>query len=178
MVMDLSTLGSGGSTEQEPYFRLLVCKTCKTIDELPSAEEDPGDVLLDITVERHGDTHFGVLWNVPKVIWMSEKLRPEVVSQIQSGMSAGLDAFGTQFYQTRMQFGEDAMQCYARHNKPKGQCSEYKSSDKALEPKTAKERREAGLPERTGGPKVYLCDFCPVKSYNMKKHNESKGAYK
>ena len=108
MVLDLSTLNDGG-TEQEPHFRLLVCRTCKTIDELPSADQDPSNVLLDITVERHGEDHIGVLYNVPAVVWMSEKMRPQVVEQIQGGGSSGLDVFGTQFYATKMQFADDAM---------------------------------------------------------------------
>ncbi len=101
MVLDLSTLNDGGA-EQEPHFRLLVCRTCKTIDELPSADQDPSNVLLEITVERHGADHIGVLYNVPAVIWMSEKMRPQVIEQIQGGGSSGLDAFGTQFYMGHM----------------------------------------------------------------------------
>jgi hypothetical protein len=169
---------SSNSSEQEPHFRLLVCRTCKTIDELPSADQDPGNVLLEITVERHGEDHIGLIYNVPAVIWMSEQMRPQVIQQIQGGGSSGLDVFGTQFYATRMQFGDDAMACYKQHNSPQGQCPDYKSEKKVLKPKTEKERRDAGLSTAPSGPKVYLCDFCPVKSYNMKKHNEAKGLYK
>ena len=170
--MELTNL----SNEQEPYFRLLVCRTCKTIDELPSAEEDPGDTLLTIMVERHGEDHIGLLYNVPKVVWLSQEMRPQVIQQIQGG-STGLDVFGTQFYATRMQFGEDAMNCYRQHNKPKGQCPDYKSEKKALRPQTQRDRIAAGL-EVSSAPKIYLCDFCPVKSYNMKKFNEQQGLYK
>jgi hypothetical protein len=46
-----------------------------------------------------------------------------------------------------------------------------------LKPDTAKERKEAGMDKESKGPKIYLCDFCPVKSFNMKKHNEQKGMY-
>lgn len=170
--MELTNL----SDEQEPYFRLLVCRTCKTIDELPSADEDPGDTLLSITVERHGEDHIGLLYNVPKVVWLSEEMKPQVIQQIQGG-STGLDVFGTQFYATRMQFGEDAMACYRQHNKPKGQCPDYKSEKKALRPQTQRDRIAAGL-DVASAPKIYLCDFCPVKSFNMKKYNEEKGLYK
>lgn len=161
--------------EQEPHFRLLVCRTCKTIDELPESIEDPGDILLSITVERHGEDHVGLLYNVPKVVWLSDTMRPQVIQQIQGG-STGLDVFGTQFYATRMQFGEDAMQCYKEHNRPQGQCPDYRSEKKALRPKTQRDRISAGL-DIAAAPKIYLCDFCPVKSFNMKKHNQSKGLY-
>ena len=72
------------------------------------------------------------------------------------------------------------MTCYSDHMRPKGQCPDYKSDKKLLKPETNAERKEAGLEkyERTGGPKVYLCDFCPVKSFNMEKHNTKMGLYK
>lgn len=162
--------------EQEPHFRLLVCRTCSTIEELPGADEDIGDTLLNIAVERHSDNHFGVLWNVPKGIWMAPEMKKAVIEQIHDKVGSGLNSFGTQFYETKSQFSQDAMECYSLHLRPKGQCSEYKSEKKRLSSKTEAERRAAGLDVK-GGPKIYLCDFCPVKSFNMKKHNEATGLY-
>jgi len=106
------------------------------------------------------------------------KIQAEIVKQIKGG-SEGLDAFQTNFYATKNQFAEDAMSCYSDHNRPKGQCSDYKSDKKLLKPDTDAERKYAGL-EKAGktGPKVYLCDFCHVKSFNMTKSNEHKGLYK
>lgn len=164
--------------EQEPHFRLLVCRTCSTIEELPGADEDPGDTLLTIAAERHSDTHYGVLWNVPKGIWMAPKMKEAVIEQIHGKIGSGLDSFGTKFYETKSQFSEDAMTCFSLHNRPAGQCYDYKTEKKWLSPKTEQERRAAGLPVEARGPKIYLCDFCPVKSFNMKKHNEATGAYK
>jgi len=160
--------------EQEPYFRLLVCKNCRTIDELPSADEDPGDVLLNITVERHGDMHYGRLWNVPKAIWMTPSLKEDVIKQLSGGEGEGL---GLPFYNTRMQFAEDAMTCYSIHNRPKGQCPDYKSDKKRLSAGTEKMRRAEKL-DAYAGPKVFLCDFCPVKSFNMVKFHDEKGISK
>jgi hypothetical protein len=163
--------------EQEPHFRLLVCRTCSLIEELPGANEDPGDVLLTIAAERHGENHYGVLWNVPKGIWMAPKMKEAVMEQIHEGIGKGLDSFGTKFYETKSQFSEDAMSCFSLHNRPKGQCPDYKSEKKRLTPKTEQARRDAGLPIEASGPKVYLCDFCPVKSFNMIKNNEANGEY-
>jgi len=164
--------------EQEPHFRLLVCRTCRSIEELPGADEDPGNILLDISVERHGENHNGVLWNVPKGVWMAPQMKQAVIEQIQGGgAGSGLDSFGTKFYETKSQFAEDAMQCFSLHNRPKGQCPDYKSEKKWLSPKTEQERRAAGLPTIGSGPKIYLCDFCPVKSFNMQKHNDQQGLY-
>lgn len=163
--------------EQEPHFRLLVCRTCSTIEELPGADEDPGDVLLTIAAERHSDTHYGVLWNVPKGIWMAPEMKKAVIEQIHDKVGSGLNAFGTKFYETKSQFAEDAMNCFRDHLRPKGQCPDYKSEKKWLSPKTEKERRDAGLPTIGSGPKVYLCDFCPVKMFNQKKAYEAGGLY-
>jgi hypothetical protein len=98
------------------------------------------------------------------------------MKQIQEG-SSGLDVFGTKFYETKSMFQEDAMNCFSLHNRPLGQCPDYKSDRKLLKPDTAKDRKAEGLAE-SKAPKVYLCDFCPVKSYNMKKFNQEKGLYK
>jgi hypothetical protein len=160
--------------EQEPYFRLLVCKNCRTIDELPSAEEDPGDVLLNITVERHGEMHYGRLWNVPKAVWMTPALKEDVIKQLSGGEGEGL---GLPFYNTRMQFAEDAMTCYSVHNRPKGQCPDYKSDKKKLSAGTEKMRKAEKL-DAYSGPTIYLCDFCPVKSFNMVKYHDEKGISK
>ena len=165
--------------EQEPHFRLLVCRTCTTIEELPSGDEDPGDILLEIAVERHSHSEFsrGVLFNVPKGIWMSPKMKEEVVKYINGEMGSGLDSFGTGFYETKSQFSEDAMACYSLHNRPKGQCFDYKSPKKELSPKTERERKAAGLPTKDYQKKVYLCDFCPVKSFNQTKAFGEAGLY-
>jgi hypothetical protein len=167
----------GLDVEQEPHFRLLVCRTCGTIDELPGGDEDPNDILLDITVERHGDEHFGVLVNVPKGIWITESGRKQMIEFIHGEVGSGLDSFGTNFYQTKNQFHEDAMACYSLHNRPKGQCSDYKSDRKELSPQTEQARRKEGLSIRPRGKTVYLCDFCPVKMFNQKKSFGEAGLY-
>jgi hypothetical protein len=160
--------------EQEPYFRLLVCKTCRTIDELPPAEEDPDDTLLTITADRHGELHYGRLWNVPKAIWMTKELKEDVIKQLSGEEGAGL---GLPFYNTRMQFAEDAMTCYSLHNRPSGQCPDYKTDKKKLSAGTEKMRRAEKL-DAYSGPTIYLCDFCPVKSFNMQKFHDEKGISK
>lgn len=173
--MSLPILGDG----QDVNIRLLVCRDCKTIEELPDYDGNPtDDLLLNISVERHQkpNPHVGLLFKFPMKYWIVPKVKEEIIKQIQQG-SSGLDVFGTQFYETKMTFHEDAMACYAQHNRPKGQCADYKAEKKLLKAGTDKERKELGLSASGKGPKVYLCDFCPVKSYNMKQHNLEKGLY-
>ena len=163
---------------KEPQIRLLICRNCKSAEELPDWEGHPDDdVLLQITVERHQQPapHVGLLFKFPVKYWARPDVKESIMKQIQEG-SSGLDVFGTKFYDTKSTFQQDAMNCFALHNRPVGQCGDYKSDKKILKPDTAKERKAEGLAE-SKAPKVYLCDFCPVKSYNMKKYNQSKGAY-
>lgn len=161
-----------------PQIRLLVCRSCKTIEELPDWDGRPeDDVLLNISVERHQspEPHIGNLLRFPLRYWMVPKVKDAIVQQIREG-SSGLDIVAEGFYNTKSQFGEDAMTCWGLHNRPTGQCDDYKSEKKILRPSTVAERKDAGL-SMSKAPKIYLCDFCPVKSYNMKMHNKEKGLY-
>lgn len=164
------------NAKQEPYVRLLVCRTCKTIEKLP-AYEGPAehDVTLEISVERHGEGHVGQLINVSVLHWESPTMQAEIVKQIWGG-SAGLDVFGTNFYETKDTFAADAMACYQRHLRPKDGCHEFRDESKRLLPGTDKARKDLGLaPVReSNGPKVYLCDFCPVRSVLARKHWDKK----
>jgi hypothetical protein len=164
----------------EEQIRLLVCRTCKTVEELPDYDGDPADDwFLNEFVGKHQrpEPHIGLLLRFPFKYWIVPTIRAEILTQIQDG-SQGLDVFGTQFYDTKMNFSMDAMTCYGQHNRPKGQCPDYKSDKKLLKPGTDKERKDAKLGKYgQTGKKVYLCDFCPVKSYNMQKHNLQSGLY-
>jgi predicted metal-binding protein len=178
MTVDLGNLEA--SSEQEPYIRLMVCRTCKSIDELPPYQGPPeGDVLLQMTIERHGENHVGLLINVGAIHWNSKTMRAAIIEQIQQG-SSGLDVFGTAFYETKMQFAEDAMSCWGQYNRPKGQCPDFRSEKKRLLPKTDVERKDAGLAsvQQSNATRIYLCDFCPVRVYNERKSRDEKGLYK
>jgi len=96
--------------------------------------------------------------------------------QILGGGSKGLDILGTNFYNVKDTYSADAMKCYAIHNRPQGQCADYKSDRKELKPDTAKDRLEAGL--KASNAKIHLCDFCPVKMYNQKRAYQARGLYK
>lgn len=166
-----------------PQIRLLYCSVCKTIEELPPFEGRPeNDVLLEISVQRHetnGLRHTGHLFNVALKLWSSPRVREQIIKQIKGG-SEGLNEFDPTYYASKSTFGEDALKCYSLHLRPKGACPDWRDERKRLVPDTRAERRDLGMPtlKETGGPKVYLCDFCPVKSFYMTKNNEQKGLYK
>lgn len=161
-----------------PKIRILYCWNCKTIEELPDFEgraED--DVLLEMTVERHqssGVPHQGTLFKIGVKLWSVESIQKEIIKQIRNKASGGLDELDPGYYSTRSTFYEDAMKCYSKHLRPAESCPDWKSESKRLIPKTHELRKEAGLPSpaQSVGTKVYLCDFCPVKSYYMTKQRQ------
>jgi hypothetical protein len=179
--------------ELEPdYINLLVCKQCKTIQEVPywkggkklpepgryDQTDNPWLAGAIGTCEREG--HFGVLTDCLTIAWMGnpklkEKILSEIKTQILKGGSSGLDVFGTNFYDVKDTYSADAMSCYSLHNRPQGQCPDYKSERKVLKPDTAKERLDAGL--AASKTKIHLCDFCPVKMYNQKRAYSERGLY-
>lgn len=164
---------------EESQIRLLVCRTCKSAEELPDFEGRPeDDVLLQIAVERHQkpEPHLGQLFKFPLKYWTRDDVKQSIMNQIKEGGSSGLDVFGTNFYETKSQFAEDAMQCWSLHNRTQD-CGDYKHDRKILKPGTEDDRRKAGMDE-SRAPKVYLCDFCPVKSIKQKHAFKEKGLYK
>lgn len=152
-----------------PHMRILVCRTCTTVDEIPDWEGRPeDDPYLKNIVDKHGISHKGQLFRLPIGLWLKEDTKRHIVEQVK-GVSKGLAAFDPEFYNVRNQFGEDALKCYGEHQRPKGQCPEFRQEHKQLNPNTKVERKEAGLTLTPTGPKVYLCDFCPVRTFNEKK---------
>ena len=170
-----------------PVIRLVLCLVCNTIDELPPHDGPPEtDVLLEITLEKHefpsGERHMGKMFLLPVKSWANPQHRKEIIKQLTSGGSAGLDELDPDksFYDTKMQFAEDAMQCYNYHLRPSDPgCPDYETEPKRLLPKTHKERIELGLPDpaNSGAPKVYLCHFCPFHTVATTKKRMIRGMY-
>lgn len=163
-----------------PQIRLLYCFVCKSIEELPDFEgNSDDDVLLQITVERHmssGIPHTGHLFRVAAHLWAVESIRQQIIKQIRVG-SGGLSEIDAAYYDSKSTFSEDALRCYSSHLRPRESCPDYGDEKKRLVPKTKAERKELGMPtlKETGGPKVYLCQFCPIHSVVMTKRHDKRG---
>ena len=179
-------------TMENEYILLLICKTCKSIEEIPYLKTGKylGDGKYDQTDnpflaesnaphERKGC--YGMLTDINFVYWMTPKIKESIIAQIKEtftggkNMASGLDVFGTGFYDLKDNFSADAMSCWKVHNSPKGQCSDYKVDRKLLSAGTEQERKTEGLGK--SNIKVYLCDFCPVKMYNQRQAYKEKGLY-
>lgn len=169
--------------ESGPRIRLLYCSVCKSLEELPPFEGRPeNDVLLQLSAERHetnGVRHTGHLFDVALKLWSSERVRKEIIKQIKGG-SKGLDEIDPTYYDSKSTFAEDALKCFALHLRPKGSCPDWRSERKRLVPDTREDRNDLGLApvKADTGPKVFLCDFCPVKSFYIQKQHDAKGLSK
>lgn len=192
--MAIPILGSGASYNADggvareikddgPQLRIFYCWNCKSFDELPDYQGPAEyDDLLAILVERHqsaGVPHACTPFRVGVRLWSNENVRNQIIKQIRSGTNGGLDELDPDYYSTRSMFYEDAMQCYAKHLRPKDSCPDWKADNKRLLPKTAELRKMVGLetPGQSAGTKVYLCDFCPMKSVVMTKARLKAGMY-
>lgn len=170
-----------------PVLRLMLCLECNTIDELPPHDGPPEtDVLLELAAEKHeypsGERHKGKLFILPVQTWADQSQRKAILDQLKVGGSRGLDELDPegQYYETKMQFHEDAMKCYEYHLRPSDPgCADYESEEKRLLPKSHKERKELGLPDpaNSGAPKVYLCHFCPFHTVATTKKRMIRGMY-
>lgn len=187
MVFDLSTLKDNKVNPNEPMMRLLVCKKCKSVEEVPQYEGPDGgenSAEYDSSLRFFIDQHMAkgckkdnwIMYSLPTKYWIIPKVKESIVKQIEEG-AQGLDVFGTNFYATKENFTADAMTCWIKEHNQAKDCSDYKSDKKLLKAGTDKERAEAGM-EASGGPKVYLCDYCPVKSVVQEKAYKKKGLYK
>lgn len=115
----------------------------------------------DITEAAQGDRF---LCRVERHHWNNADTRKQILSQIGKGHTG----FAEDFYDVRNFLQEDALSCYAKHNRPKGGCIDWhdKSKEVASQLLTPEERDYAlregiSLSQRKSR---FLCDWCPVTS--------------
>jgi hypothetical protein len=149
--------------------RLLVCRECRTIDELPlydgPKELEARDPILDNVVRRHvqkhGDlsTEAAALLVAPEDVCNCAKCRGQATfwqghrDDVLKGLGERWTGFHPEHYATFDTYREDALRCYSLHRRPKGtDCIDYQVDNRRL------------TPEAWKGREVFLCDFCPVNS--------------
>jgi hypothetical protein len=186
MAYDLAQLKKAAVDPNEPHMRVLKCTKCRSIEEVPDYDGPEGgentqeyDLSLKFFTDQHVNKNckrddFTTV-RFPTRFWIIPKVKASIEQQLKEG-AQGLDVFGTDFYNTMNNFTADAMKCWMQHNQTKD-CSEYKSEHKMLKPGTSVERAAIGLEKEATGPKVYLCDYCPIKSVVQQKAFTKKGLY-
>lgn len=160
-------------------MRLLRCETCHTIEQLPDPPKgvnpnnihEGEDPLLDEMVARHTDhgvPHIGSLVQIGEAEWANESVRKQVLERL----GIGAEGLGAEIYDLKDTFHDDALKCFAEHNRPE-RCIDWKADSKKL-----------GRPTREGqrfqkeffkAPAVFLCDFCPVATQVAVRQREQTG---
>lgn len=161
-------------------IRLLICHTCQTIEPLADYKGDPEyDIELELLASRHkfpdGNLHIGGLADVEKKHWDTPSVQQQIIGQIRD--SAGHTGLDQNFYNTKLTFEEDALACFAAHNR-NPLCADYHSDSKELKPDTAAERKAIGAPKYRSIKRIYLCDYCPVHVMVQQAQKEKLGYYK
>jgi len=192
--MTVPILGQGGNNASEgtyteikddgPKIRLLYCYNCKTIEELPDFEGHPDDdVTLQVLIEKHesaGIQHTGFLSKIGVKLYSRPEVRKQVIENLRNRVGGGLADIDPDYYTTKATFYDDAMKCFNLHLRPVEGCYDYKADSKRLVPKgTDSMRKELGLESaaKSGSTRVFLCDFCPAKTYVVEKNRKAMGLY-
>lgn len=164
--------------------RLLVCRECSTIEELPlfdgPKELEAQDPMLDNVVRRHVQKHgdlksdAAALLVAPEDICTCAKCEGHNVTfweahrdEVLKGLGERWTGFHPEFYATKDTYREDALRCYNLHRRPKGaDCIDWKADNRRL------------TPEGWKGREVFLCHFCPVASSVVTEMRHKRGLYK
>ena len=193
--MGVPILGQGGAgaadegkyteiKDEGPKIRLLYCYNCKTIEELPDFVGNPDDdVLLQVMVEKHesaGIPHTGFLSKIGVKLYSRPEVKKQVIENLRNRVGGGLADIDPDYYTTNATFGEDAMKCFNLHLRPVEGCYDWKVESKRLVPKGTDDiRKDLGLSSaaKSQSTKVYLCDFCPAKTYVVEQNRKKAGMY-
>jgi hypothetical protein len=169
-----------------PRLRLLLCKTCQSIDELPWFDGPPeyDDTLNSRLLEHRypdGNPHFmpsmGGIATVNQNSWEDPSRRREIIAQLSKAQNSTELGLGDQLYHARDNFKEDALKCWREHNRTTN-CQDYRSPRKKLVPDSIDVRKELGLTTRhSARPGTSLCAFCPYHSIVMQRANKERGFY-
>ena len=168
-----------------PKIRLLYCYNCKTIEELPDFEGNPDDdVTLQVLIDRHesaGVPHTGFLAKIGVKLFSRPEVRKQIIENLRNKVGGGLADIDPDYYTTKATFFDDAMKCFNLHLRPSEGCPDWQAKNKRLIPKGTDDlRKDLGLESaaKSASTKVFLCDFCPAKTYVVDQQRKAAGLYK
>ena len=162
--------------------RLLVCRECQTIEQLPlydgPKELEVRDPILDNVVRRHVQRHGDINPEGAALLTVEEKpceckrcrgfrsVWDGHQDEILKGLNQRWTGFNPEFYASIDTYKEDAGRCFNLHRRPKGtDCVDWRDDSRRLTPADWK------------GKEVYLCDFCPVASTVVTAMRSARGMY-
>lgn len=185
-------------------MRLLICMDCKTIEEIPDydgpletarvpspdgtlmeAQVPPvgADHLLDhISYPHRKQEHRGQLVQVEEEKWRDHVVRNAILKELQEQLKGSHTGLDPEAYAIKNTFQQDALKCFAKHNRPKDGCIDWEDKSKILGNSLLTEEekdaaREHHLLNRGSGSRRYLCHFCPVASQVKSKMFDKSGMY-
>jgi hypothetical protein len=165
--------------------RLLVCRECMTIEQLPLYDGPPAleasDPILDNLVRRHVQKHGDIKPdNAALLVAGEEKCNCQKCrgsgptfweahrTEVLSGLKERWTGFHPEWYATKDTYREDAMRCFNIHRRPQGtDCIDYRDDGRKLSGRDWPQDKA-----------VYLCDFCPVKTAVDTAIRHAAGMYK
>lgn len=160
----------GGNHDDGPSIRLLRCTQCRSLEILPDYVGDPHyDVVLDDATMTHQKRHpyndvaDAFLMRVSQYDW--DRHKKTIVKKIWSDQEKHV-GFIPEYYDTKSTYNEDAVKCFDQHHRSIP-CIDWHV-----------DRKRIGNPTKEGwksGPRVYLCDFCPVAAKVQQAKNKARG---
>lgn len=165
-------------------MRLLLCRHCKSLEELPDYDGPPeNDRLLEELVRHHraidNAAHEGNVATLMKVEnrdW--EKNKSAILNQLKAPTKDG--GFGEPWIQdSHNTYLDDALKCFRRHHRPTEGCIDYRDPSKLIGRPTKEGRKAAKQQykaEEASG--VSVCSWCPVHTWVQTQKRFQAGLYK
>jgi hypothetical protein len=163
-------------------IRLLICATCRSVEELPPYSGDPrGDTWLREKEKNHllpsgngfhGEYHIG---RIEKDYWISHK--KEILEKLAAEFTNPGDGIGlgNALYDAKDNYMTDAMKCWSVTHKRTTDCGDYRTDKMRILPDTKAERKAEGLTTRR--PNIFVCDLCPIQSIMEQRRNSEEFGY-
>lgn len=150
-------------------MRLLLCRPCATLEELPDYEGPPEyDRLLNELVQRHRQidpvVHDGE--RVANLMHVEDRDWEQNRGAILDRMRSKDQGFGEPWiHEAHNTYKEDALACFSRHGRPKEGCIDYWDSSKRIGRPTPEGRAVLRTLHKLGDKDPHICAWCPVHTY-------------
>lgn len=169
----------------DPRIRLLICNVCNTIEPIPMFDGPPEhDELLNYRLAPHrtteGHPHVGMLPTVSEKSWNDPVRQKKIIEELNKARAGGEVGLGSELYNLRSTFEDDAMRCWRIEHNRTTDCGDYKSDRMKLTPQhTRGDRKDLGLETRSKHmpTSTWLCTFCPYHTVVMEQTRRAQGYY-